>query len=146
MPSLADLEAAAPELAARIRERFGAFKHHTLATLRRDGSPRISGTEVEVEDDDLFLGSMTGALKARDLQRDGRFALHCHPVDPPPDDPSGWVGEAKLAGVATEVEHPGDHHRFRLDIREASFVRVDGKHLVIDVWTAEGGLRRIERE
>jgi hypothetical protein len=147
MPSFSDLEAAAPELAARVRERFTAHKHHTLATLRRDGSPRISGTEVEVDDDgELYLGSMTGALKARDLQRDGRFALHCHPIDPPEGDPSGWVGEAKLAGVAVEVDHPADHHRFRLDIREASFVSVDGKQLVIDVWTPEGGVRRIERE
>jgi len=45
MPTWSDFEAAAPELAARVRERLGAHAHKTLATVRRDGSPRISGTE-----------------------------------------------------------------------------------------------------
>lgn len=30
---------AEPDLARTAEERFGAFTHHTLATLRKDGSP-----------------------------------------------------------------------------------------------------------
>ncbi len=46
MPSWNDLETEAPELAALARRFLDAHVHKTLATLRLDGSPRISGTEV----------------------------------------------------------------------------------------------------
>jgi len=143
MPSWSDFEAAAPELAARVRARLDAHKHKTLATLRADGSPRISGIEAQVEDGELWIGSDRDAVKSRDLQRDPRFALHSG-SDDPTDDPSAWPGDAKLAGVAILEPHP-DHHRFRLEIREASTVRVDGKHLVIEAWTPEAGVRTIKR-
>src|SRR5215210_3401519 len=67
---------AAPELARAARELLDAHVHKTIATLRADGSPRISGIEAQVLMDDLWFGSMPGAVKARDLQRDPRFALH----------------------------------------------------------------------
>ena len=146
MASWAEFEGAAPELAAQVRERLEAHKHKTIATLRRDGSPRISGTEAQFDDGELWIGSMANALKARDLQRDPRFALHSG-SDEPDDD---WAGDAKVAGVAEEVESPHGpgSHRFRLDIHEASTVRVDDsrKHLVITVWTPEGGVRTMKRE
>ncbi len=44
MPSWSEVSAAAPELAAAVEARFGADKHHVVATLRTDGSPRVSGT------------------------------------------------------------------------------------------------------
>ena len=55
-----DLEQAEPEFAARVKARFTAHKHSTLATLRRDGSPRISGIETAFVDGDLIIGSMPG--------------------------------------------------------------------------------------
>jgi hypothetical protein len=143
MPSWADFDAAVPELAARVRERLDAHVHKTLATLRADGSPRISGTEVEFADGELWIGSDREAVKSRDLLRDARFALHSG-SDDPPEDPSAWAGDAKLAGVAVPEPHP-DHQRFRLDIREASTVRVDGKQLVIEVWTPGADVRTITR-
>ena len=45
---------------------------------------------------------MLDALKARDLQRDPRFALHSGS-----DEPDDWVGDAKLAGIVEEVSAPG---------------------------------------
>ncbi|MEU1811152.1 pyridoxamine 5'-phosphate oxidase family protein [Micromonospora aurantiaca (nom. illeg.)] len=82
-----DLVAAEPEFAARVRARFAVRKHGTMATLRRDGSPRISGTEFDFGDDGhLRLGSMAGAVKALDLRRDPRVALHSPTEDAPPDD------------------------------------------------------------
>ena len=115
MASWSDFESAAPELAAQVRQRLDAHTHKTIATLRRDGSPRISGIETQFEDGELWIGSMRQARKARDLQRDPRFALHSGS-----DDPTAWKGDAKLAGVAEEVPTDGERasHRFRLDLRE----------------------------
>ncbi len=50
MPSWNEFEAAAPTLAAEVHRRLDAYTHKTLATLRRDGAPRISGTETESKD------------------------------------------------------------------------------------------------
>lgn len=143
MPSWSEFEAAAPTLAARVRERLDAHKHKTLATLRADGSPRISGIEAQVEDGQLWIGSDRDAVKSRDLLRDPRYALHSG-SDDPPDDPSTWTGDAKLAGIAVAVEHP-EYQRFRLEISEASLVHVDGKHLIVEVWTPDGGVRTLTR-
>jgi Pyridoxamine 5'-phosphate oxidase len=155
MPSWSQFEAAAPELAERVRERLDAHRHKTLATIRRDGSPRISGIEAAVRKGDLWIGSMWHARKAHDLQRDPRFALHSGS-----DEPDDWKGDAKLAGVAEEITDPalvkeingdsapsGPSHLFRLDMREVSIVGLNEKRngIVIDVWTPERGVRTIER-
>ena len=69
-----------------------------LATLRRDGSPRVSGTEVQFHAGDLCMGMMHQGIKSRDLTRDGRFALHTNPGDATMEG-----GDAKVAGIAFEV-------------------------------------------
>ena len=51
MARWSEFEAAEPEFAARVRSLLTSRKHLTMATLRRDGSPRISGTELEFADD-----------------------------------------------------------------------------------------------
>ena len=149
-----EVEQEAPELAAAAREFLDAGKHKTLATLRRDGSPRISGSEAEIRDGDLWLGSMWQAVKARDLQRDPRFALHSASVDPP-----AWRGDAKLAGRVEEVTDPdvvarmtegappGPSHLFRADVTELSVVRLaaSGDSLVVESWHQGRGLSRAER-
>jgi len=139
MASWAKVEREAPELATLARSFFEAFTHKTLATLRRDGAPRISGTEVEFSDGEAWLGSMWRAVKALDLQRDPRFAIHSGSPDPS----SGWRGDAKIAGHAEDVTEPGaESHRFRLDITELVVVRLGepADHIVIDAWHAGRGL------
>jgi len=149
--SWAQVEAEAPELAARVREAFAVRKHCTMATLRADGSPRISGTEVQLGGGEFEIGSMPGARKARDLQRDGRLAVHSPTVDPPEGDEASWAGEAKVAGVAVEVGAvPGEDdgsHRFRLDLSEVVHTRVapDGDALLITSWHAGRGVRAVLR-
>jgi hypothetical protein len=144
MASWSDVEAQAPELVARARGYFDAFTHKTLATLRRDGSPRISGTETEFTDGELWIGSMWRAVKALDLQRDPRFALHSGSPDP-----SGWSGDAKVAGRMVEVTEPGaTSHRFRADITELVVVRLGepANHIVIESWHEGRGLTSLRRD
>jgi hypothetical protein len=141
--SWSEVEAQAPELAARARSLFDAFTHKTLATLRRDGSPRISGIEVEFADGEAWIGSMWRAVKAIDLQRDPRFAIHSGSPDPP-----DWPGDAKIAGTAEEVTEPGvESHRFRLEIAELVVVRLGdpADHLVIEAWHEGRGLSSLRR-
>ena len=145
-----EFAAADPELADHVRRCFALAKHATLATLRRDGSPRISGTEVDFADDgDVYLGMMPGSLKARDLRRDPRLALHCPTQDPPDNDPSSWLGDAKLAGRAVEVSDPtrdDEAHRFRIDVTEVVVTSVEGgDHLLIRSWHPGRGSERRER-
>ncbi|HYM66918.1 MAG TPA: pyridoxamine 5'-phosphate oxidase family protein [Patescibacteria group bacterium] len=148
MASWAEFEAAEPQFAARVRALLSSRKHLTMATLRRDGSPRISGTEIEFAEGQLRIGSMPGAVKALDLRRDSRVALHGPTSDPPEGDPSGWTGEAKIAGTATEVESGCDAHRFVVDVAEAVITHLNeaGDRLVVESWNAERGLHRLERE
>jgi hypothetical protein len=159
--SWSELLAAEPDFAAGVRARLDAHVHKTIATIRRDGSPRISGTETFWADGELWIGSMPRAVKALDLQRDPRFALHSGSADPP-----DWPGDAKLAGTVEEIldrdrrlelfgtrggELPpdfGDSHLFRLVISEAALVALNeaGDRLIVQSWRAGvSGVRRRER-
>jgi pyridoxamine 5'-phosphate oxidase-like protein len=146
--SWAEFEAAEPEFASRVRALMASRKHLTMATLRRDGSPRISGTEVEFADGQLRIGSMSGAVKALDLERDPHVAIHGPTDDPPVANPSGWKGEAKIAGIAIEVESGSAAHRFLIDIQEAVITHLNeaGTHLVVESWNPARGYRTLERE
>ena len=143
--SWAQFAAEAPELAAAVRRCFAVRKHCTLATLRADGSPRISGTEVQLDDEHFGLGSMPGAVKARDLQRDGRCAVHSPTVDPPEGAEESWAGEAKVSGTAEEVGavpgHPADSHAFRLSLTEVVLTCVADGQLEITSWHPGRGVQ-----
>jgi hypothetical protein len=154
MAGWSEIEVAAPELTALARRFFDLRRHMTLATLRRDGSPRISGTETDFREGQVYIGSMWQAVKALDLQRDPRFALHSGSDDPP-----DWRGDAKIAGRAEEITDPGTvarinegapggrSHLFRLDVTELVVVRLGdpADHLVIDSWHEGRGLSSIRR-
>lgn len=145
MATWAEVEAAVPDLAAAVRARFAAAKHSTMATLRRDGAPRISGTEVEFSEGEVWLGSMPGALKALDLRRDPRLAVHS-PTAEPGEGGTSWAGEAKLAGTAVEVPHEGSV-RFRLDLTEVVLTGLGDPpdHLVVESWHVGRGYQRRQR-
>jgi hypothetical protein len=146
-----DVEQAAPEFARRVRALFDAYRHKTIATLRVDGSPRISGIEAAFADGELVFGSMTNARKGADLRRDPRFALHSATVDPVEGSEAHWPGEAKISGraiaAAPATEGPaGD--RFKADIADVvhTHLNEEATLLVVEWWTPTRGLRRIERE
>ncbi len=151
MARWSEFASADPALARSVEERFRIRKHKTIATLRKDGSPRISGIEVEFADGELLLGMMPDSIKLHDLERDARLALHSPTEDPPDGRPQGWAGEAKLAGIAVEVDPSalpvGGGRRFRVDITEAVLTHLNeaGDRLVVDSWHPGSGTSRLER-
>jgi hypothetical protein len=142
MASWHQVEVEAPALAARARELFDANKHKTLATLRRDGSPRISGIEITFDDRELRFGSMWRAVKALDLQRDPRFAIHSA------SDGADFQADAKVAGRVEEVGSGEGSHQFRADITELVLISLGGDppdHLLIQSWHAGRGVTTRKR-
>jgi hypothetical protein len=146
---------AEPDFAQRVEERFGAFTHHTLATLRTDGSPRTSGLEVRFLNGELWLGMMPDSRKALDLLRDARFALQANPGE----GQSMGGGDVRIsgraievvdagtkAGYGEEVEPPEPFHLFRTVLTEVVRTYVeDDKYLVVQVWKPGEPVRTIRR-
>ena len=151
MTAWQDVERSVPEFAQRVRALFDAHRHKTIATVRADGSPRISGIEAAFEDGELVLGSMPNARKGADLRRDPRFALHSATVDPVEGSEAQWPGEAKISGRAIAAgptaEGP-DSDLFHADIAEVVHTHLNDEAtlLVVEWWTPAHGLRRVERE
>jgi hypothetical protein len=162
MASWNEVQHAVPELASAVQAAFDAHKHKVLATLRADGSPRLSGNEATFRDGDVWLGMMHRSRKALDLLRDPRMELHSAPVDV-----ELKLGDARLAGRAVEItdagvirtfgaasadEHEGQEppeafHLFRVDVTDITLIRIGdpADHLVIESWSAAAGHKRIER-
>ncbi|MFJ8946971.1 pyridoxamine 5'-phosphate oxidase family protein [Streptomyces sp. NPDC102395] len=154
--SWAAFAAEAPEFAVAVEERFGSFVHHVLATLRKDGSPRTSGLEVRFVVGQLWLGMMTGSLKALDLRRDPRFSLQANPGEG-----TGMGGgdvrisgrafevgdeEAAKAGYVEEVGPPEPFHLFRTEVTEVVRTYVeDDTYLVVQVWKPGEPVRTLRR-
>lgn len=152
-----EFAAAAPTLAQVGRDRFERAGLAIIATLRGDGSPRISPIEPHVALGHLLFAAMPSA-KRRDLFRDPRCALHSLITDP-----NGAEGEFKLYGRAVLVEdrgvHEGDYDAwwksqpsdkyalFSLDIESVAFVAWDiaEGQMTLESWTIEGGLRARRR-
>ena len=144
----------APEFATAVQAAFDAHLHKALATLRRDGSPRLSGNESRFLDGDVYLGMMLASMKARDLRRDPRLAIHSATADA-----EMRLGDAKLSGRAVEVpdgaeksrylevqgDPGGPFHLFRIDIDEVVLTRVAGDHLLIESWHPGRGLEQNSR-
>jgi hypothetical protein len=159
MPSWDQIVREAPELAAAVHARFDANRHKVLGTLRADGSPRLSGIEVTFRDGELWLGMMPDSLKAHDLRRDPRLALHSATVDP-----ELVEGDARISGRAVEATEPGAMtalveddarhedgapagHVFRVDVTELMLIKIGdpADHLVIESWHEGRGVERVER-
>ncbi len=144
-----DVRDEVPELAAAVEALFASGTNKTMASLRADGSPRISGTELEIGDD-VTLGMMPRSRKLADVERDARVAIHSPTLEPPAE-PTQWAGEAKLAGRLVPIEHTGDGppgSYFALDVGEVVLTRIasSGDRLVVEQWHPGRGYERIERE
>ncbi|HZN77519.1 MAG TPA: pyridoxamine 5'-phosphate oxidase family protein [Micromonosporaceae bacterium] len=98
MASWPEFAAAAPRLADAIRtlvHQYGAGLGY-LATVRADGGPRVHPVSPVITDDGLYC-FVVDSPKRRDLERDGRYALHSFKPEHSDD-------EAYLAGRAWAVD------------------------------------------
>ncbi|MBX3284988.1 MAG: pyridoxamine 5'-phosphate oxidase family protein [Acidimicrobiales bacterium] len=156
-----------PELAGRALTILTSTTNAVLATIRADGSPRVSGIDPFVVGRHLCFGSMDGARKAQDLERDPRMALHAIPWESrrtKEGTANPGDADAKLTGRAVAVTDPDDQAEvlrwfkeergfepppggdlFRIDIASLVVVSVDGDELVVDRWTEADGRRTFRR-
>jgi hypothetical protein len=95
--SWGEFATAAPELAT-----FGAGRLSSgvayLATVREDGSPRVHPVTPIVGEGRLMLYMEPTSPKGKDLQRDGRYQLHCAV-----ENSGGGEGEFYITGRARVV-------------------------------------------
>ena len=146
----ADFQDAEPDLALAVQDRFESHRHAVMATLRRDGAPRLSGMETPIRDGHLWL-AMEASRKADDLRRDARFSIHSAP-----DDENLLLGDARMEGRAVpalpgEVSRFVRGHRFPISnpsrlvlftaaIDRVVLARVEDHSLLVISWTPDGGL------
>ena len=145
------LESEAPVLAVKIRARFEGHAHHVLGTLDSAGAPRLSGINVFFNEGEMWFGSMTGARKVADINRDPRIAVHSATLS---EEMAG--GDARVSGVAVSLdpqraarwrpENPAEGNFFSVEIRKVHLVEVAGDELVISMWDTEQGLRIVHRQ
>lgn len=106
------LEAGNPVLAAFGQERING-KVCYLATVRKDGSPRVHPVTPMVGGGKLFVFMEPTSPKGHDLRRDGRYALHCSV-----NDNSGGSGEFIVTGRGHFTTDPAQR---ALAIQHASY-------------------------
>ena len=157
MTGWADFVQEAPDLAATVRDRFAHHKHCLLATLRPDGSPRVSGIELWFWQEDAWLGLMPGSAKGADLDRDPRFELHSAPTDLDLQAPDARirgsaervVDDATIAAFAATLPNPAppppEMDLYRINLTGTVVVGVEGDELVVESWRPGGLAKRQTR-
>ena len=146
----ADFERFEPSLASSVWDRFESHRHRVMATLRKDGAPRLSGMETPIRDGQLWLAMDTASRMAEDLRRDPRFSIHSAP-----DEEELWQGDARIEGRAvpsldSEMALFVKGHRFLIEdtsakalftthITRVVLVRVEDRSLLVASWTPDGG-------
>ncbi|MGP3990511.1 pyridoxamine 5'-phosphate oxidase family protein [Streptomyces sp. 3N207] len=148
---------AEPGFAETVEQRFKKYTHHVLATLRKDGSPRLTGLEADFRAGEMWLGMMPNSLKALDLRRDPRFAMYANPGSGTEMD----GGDVRVSGRAVEVTDPDEiarwaagvpnggipevFHLFRVAVEEVVRVSIEGEEIVFRTWRPGRPLRTIRR-
>lgn len=157
--SWGDFEASEPDFSSRILSRFSAHPHHVVATVAADGRPRVWGSNIFVNDGELWLGAMSGSLRVADLLREPRVAVHSAPLSEQLDG-----GDARIEGTATVLDPAasadwmkahtettpggagpaGDVVLVRLD--RVVLTEVKGEVLALSVWEPGHGIRIVLRQ
>ena len=135
-----DIEQAQPGLAKLAHDRLIGPGVVLVATVRRDGTPRLSPVEPLILDGDLWLSMMWHSAEALDLLRDPRILVHNIIASR-----SGTDGEFKIRGTARAegdpdvqasyaaavaaslgwTPEPGRFHLFAVAIGQVTFIRYD---------------------
>jgi hypothetical protein len=129
-----------PKLGKLAEERLLAPGVVLVASIRRDGTPRLSPVEPFVLDGTLWLSMLWESRKVADLIRDPRVLVHSVITNR-----DGGEGEFKIRGIA-RAEHdpqvqrqyadavaaslgwkpePGRCHLFDIDIENVVYIRYD---------------------
>jgi pyridoxamine 5'-phosphate oxidase-like protein len=112
-----DFAAAEPDLADVGRSLLFQFKVGLafLATVRKDGAPRLHPVCPVLSNERLFVLVIATSPKRQDLLRDGRYALQTFPQPKPGSDEFYIVGKAVLvddqaarAGILRDAKHMAD--------------------------------------
>jgi len=109
MKRWADLAGAVPDLAEAGRR---LLYHHGvglgfLATIRKDGGPRLHPVCPVIDGDGIYVFIGNQSPKVHDLLRDGRFALHSFPISEK-DDEFYLAGTTRVVKDAQERSHVYD--------------------------------------
>lgn len=156
MNSWASFTTADPVLTSQAEAVLDARRLKCLATLRRDGSARLSETSgVRITDGDLWLAVIPSA-KRRDLDRDDRVSVHC---GSPGDE---WAASLRLSGRALTADHsdisrfvastgitPTDRFTlYRVELTEVVITRPhpDTGVILVEWWTPSGGSSSATRQ
>jgi hypothetical protein len=139
-----------PQFSDQVRRTFAVRKLAALATLRRDESPRSSGTEVDfAADGNRYLGRVPCSLKA--LDRVAILGWRCT-VGPMTTRrttrrPAGRQQDGRYGGGVSDPSRVDQPHRFRIDVTEVVLTNVaaDGDHLCIQSWQPGRGRQGRER-
>lgn len=148
-----EFEGVVPAFAGEISNCLAQRRHCTLATLRSDGSPRLSGTELSLFDGNVYFAVQPGAQRLRDLDADTRIAVHIVAPDTDPENAGQWRGDVRIDGRAIRVDdqqraawcaaqmRPVPDVAFALyciDIAAVVWVHIseDGAELFVDSWRA----------
>jgi hypothetical protein len=102
-----DLESKQRHLADLGREKLLGPGVVLVATIRRDGTPRVSPVEPFVLDGELWLSMLLGSAKAKDLIRDPRVLVHSVVTGR-----DGAEGEFKVRGTVRGETDPGVQARY----------------------------------
>ena len=167
MASFANVQNVEPDLADRVRAILSSTTNAVLGTIRRDGSPRLSGADPYFHDGQLRIWSMPQARKGQDLRRDPRIAVHSIPWDSRRlRDGAADVGaaDAKVTGTAVLTtdaaelsafrawltsergfEPPEDWDLFTIDIDSVTVISAEDGQLVVDRWSTTDGRQTMRR-
>ncbi|MFQ6010564.1 MAG: pyridoxamine 5'-phosphate oxidase family protein [Nitrososphaerales archaeon] len=138
-----------PVMAALGEERFNRTGLAMVATIRKNGWPRMSPVEPLIVDGHLYLGMMWQSRKAIDLLRDPRCTLHSTVSNR-----DGSEGDFKVYGKAMEIHDVGmrqrysdamqnklgfalkesEYHLFSLDIESVSFSTLQDGKWIHTIW------------
>jgi hypothetical protein len=137
-----DLVDGNPELAAYGAARLLESEVAYLATVRKDGSPRVHPVTPIIGQGRLFVFMEPTSPKGHDLRRDGRYAMHCQV-----ENSEGGKGEFFLSGRARAVH---DEATRALAVEAASYevaahyilFELGVRQAMSNVYTADGAVRQ----
>lgn len=108
----ADFETQNPEFGSLVRDKLLSPGLVMVATIRGDGTPRVSPVNPHLWDGDFCLSLAAMTRKASDVRRDPRVLVHNMVTRP-----DGAEGELKLRATARPETDPGKLDGFAADVK-----------------------------